>query len=110
MSAENAVPKNAIDVEEILRRGGLGYGGNEEYELMKCPACNFIYLYENEADTIFPDPNNLTECYSPNWADPINCTGCNKQLPQPWLVGDQMNVTWDEMRNSGWSWVVIRGF
>lgn len=97
------VPNELVDCHEIIRRGGIDYGGNEEYGLLKCPYCRHVYLYEYEADTIYPNPNDLSECEGVNWAHPLDCVTCGKTFPRN--VEEQMKVSWAELRESEWRWV-----
>ena len=45
----NAVPEEALDYDEILRRGGAN-DGDEDFALCKCPHCGRMYLIEYEFD------------------------------------------------------------
>ncbi|MBS2006967.1 MAG: hypothetical protein JST01_08000 [Cyanobacteria bacterium SZAS TMP-1] len=108
MDLKAEVPKDSLDTPEIIRRGGDKLGGNEEYGLMKCPYCQFIYLYEYEADTIYLNPLDLEENDGASWGDPPDCIKCDKKFPQPWLdeeMKKRMTVSWEDLKNSEWRWV-----
>jgi hypothetical protein len=54
----DAVPEEALDYAEILRRGGTNCG-DEDFALCKCPRCGRIYFIEYEGDTTYLDPDDL---------------------------------------------------
>jgi hypothetical protein len=56
---QDLVPENAIDYDEVFRRGGRNLG-DEDFALFKCPACGRIYLLEYEVDTAYLDPDDLS--------------------------------------------------
>jgi hypothetical protein len=104
------VPEEALDREKILRRGGANLG-DEDFELFKCPRCGRVYLLENEVDTVYLDPADLSRR-----ADVVNasftCVGCGQAFPgAAWVgpnAGDEYKVTWGLLQASGWSWVARR--
>jgi hypothetical protein len=81
----DAVPEEALDYAEILRRGGANCG-DEDFALCKCPRCARVYLLECEVDTLFPDPGDLTQRVPLSSVEaPFRCEGCG-QVPE-WCLG-----------------------
>jgi hypothetical protein len=73
-----AVPKAALDYDEILRRGGANCG-DEDFALCKCPNCGRVYLVELEVDTLYLDPADLERRLSINIGVAgfdFHCEGC----------------------------------
>jgi hypothetical protein len=109
---DELVPEAALDYQEILRRGGANYG-DEGFALFKCPRCGRVYLFEDEVETAYLDPADLSRR-----ADLVNasftCPGCGHAFPDTaWVgpnAGDEFKVTWRLLQASGWSWVARRPF
>jgi hypothetical protein len=102
------VPEEAIDYDEVLRRGGHNHG-DEDFALFKCPHCGRIYLLEYEVDTVYLDPNDLTK-RAPVFSDPFDCVACGKEVSksEPWIgpkASPRFGVTWDELESSDWAWI-----
>ena len=101
------VPDYAIDVDEVLSRGGRNFG-DEDFALFKCPGCWQIYLIDQAADVIYLDPKDVTRRLP---ADRVKqkCAGCGAALPDVALSGesapDEVRVTWDQLRATRWAWV-----
>jgi hypothetical protein len=107
------VPEEALDYQEILRRGGANCG-DEDFALFKCPNCCQIYLLEYEVDTVYLDPNDLTRRVdiSHGAIPTFECNACGWRLPEVPLAGprvpDEVRVTWEELEKSRWAWVAQR--
>jgi hypothetical protein len=108
----DAVPEEALDYQEILRRGGANHG-DEDFALCRCPKCGRIYLIEYEVDTLYLDPENLSRRVD-LFSDPpfFNCENCGHRFPdEPWLgprAPADMQVTWDQLTASPWRWITER--
>jgi hypothetical protein len=103
-----SVPEEAIDYEEVFRRGGRNLG-DEDFALFKCLRCGRIYLLEYEVDTVYLDPGDLS-CRVAVHSGPFDCVTCGEQVPedQPWAgprAGEKFRVTWEELRASDWAWI-----
>jgi predicted RNA-binding Zn-ribbon protein involved in translation (DUF1610 family) len=106
---DDFVPEEAIDYEEVFRRGGRNLG-DEDFALFKCPHCGCIYLLEYEVDTVYLDAGDLSRRVAVD-SGSFNCETCGEQVPeyQPWAgprAGEKSRVTWGELRASDWAWVV----
>ena len=76
----DAVPEEALDYDEILRRGGANCG-DEDFALCKCPHCGRIYLIEYEVDTIYLDPEDLGRRVGINInVSSFVCEGCGTHM------------------------------
>jgi hypothetical protein len=108
----DAVPEEALDYGEILRRGGANFG-DEDFALCKCPHCGRVYLVEFEVDTLFLDPGDLSRRVPTDIASvEFRCEGCGEPFPVCAWVGPnapaEMQVTWQDLEASGWCWVASR--
>lgn len=109
----DAVPEEARDYEEILRRGGRNHG-DEDFALCKCPHCGRIYLIEYEVDTLYLDPMDLRRRVPINiGVSSFHRQGCGEDLPgnTPWIgsnAPESMQVTWHDLSSSPWSWISAR--
>jgi hypothetical protein len=107
------VPEEALDYEEIFRRGGANCG-DEDFALCKCPHCGRVFLIDYEVDTLYFDPANLDRRLGINiGVSGFNCEECGGAFPTgvAW-VGEKapqsMRVTWRELAASPWHWVTAR--
>ena len=100
------VPEYAINTDEVFRRGGRNFG-DEQFALVRCPACGRIYLIDQSADIVYPDPKDLGARW-PAARSPFPCAGCGSPLPEhPWVgqgAPEDMRVKWDQLRDSRWAW------
>jgi hypothetical protein len=108
----DAVPEEALDHDEILRRGGANCG-DEDFALCKCPHCGRVYLIEYEADTLYPDPANLGRRVAIDvGGSPFYCEECGGEFPRSAWSGpkalEAMQVTWRDLAVSPWRWVAAR--
>ena len=110
----DAVPEEALDYGEILRRGGA-YCGDENFALCKCPHCSRVYLIEYEVDTLYLDPANLDRRLSINigGVSGFTCEHCGGAFPEntPWIgkkAPEAMQVTWKDLESSPWYWVAAK--
>ena len=102
------VPDEALDEEEIFRRGGANLG-DEDFALFKCPNCDRIYLMDWEVDTIYLDPHDLSrriDLFNKGFV----CERCGVEVPSgPWTgpgASDRFRVTWGLLADSEWNWIV----
>jgi predicted Fe-S protein YdhL (DUF1289 family) len=108
--AHDIVPEQALDYDEIFRRGGANFG-DEDFALCKCPHCGRVYLVEYEVDTLYLDPIDLGRRVSINVGmSGFECEGCGRMLPEhtPWIghkAPSAMQVTWNDLAQSPWRWV-----
>lgn len=106
----DAVPEEALDYDEIYRRGGANCG-DEDFALCKCPHCGRIYLVEYEVDTLYVDPENLTRRFGIDiGVSGYSCEECGGAFPErtPWIgkkAPESMQVTWKDLQSSPWRWV-----
>jgi len=104
------VPEEALDYEEIYKRGGDNYG-DEDFALIKCPSCDRIYLMDYEVDTVYLDPDNLASRLWPTSSVMI-CVECSERFPDyPWLgpkAPVELKVAWELLESSPWSWIASR--
>jgi hypothetical protein len=103
---DDFVPEEAMDYDEIFRRGGQN-SGDENFALFKCPSCNRVYLLEYEVDTVYLDATDLTKRVPVN-GQTFTCTGCGKLVPRgawagPWAKA-RFRVTWGQLKASDWAW------
>ena len=108
----DAVPEEALDRDEILRRGG-GNCGDEDFALCKCPHCGWVYLIESEVDTVYLDPANLDRRLGISLGvSEYHCEGCGGEFPHSAWIGpkapEAMQVTWQDLADSPWRWVAAR--
>ena len=84
----DAVPEQALDYDEIYRRGGENCG-DEDFALCKCPHCGCVYLIEYEVDTIYLDATDLSKRLSLfDYPQNLNCVCCGGAFPKervPWI-------------------------
>jgi hypothetical protein len=109
--SSEAVPEEELDYEEILRRGGSNHG-DEDFALCRCPHCGRVYLLEYEADTLYTDPDDLSQRVSVFPLD-FRCVECGGQFPEAgaWIgpqAPPEMQVTWRQLVLSPWRWVTTR--
>ena len=109
MNESDFVPEEAIDYDEVFRRGGRNRG-YEDFALFKCPFCQTVYLLEYEVDTVYLDATDLARR-----ADVFNtsfdCVSCGRTMPndRPWAgpkMPPEFAVSWRELRHSPWAWCV----
>jgi hypothetical protein len=105
------VSEEAIDYEEIYRRGGTNYG-DEDFAFFKCPHCGYVYLLEYEVGTVYLNPNDLS-CRVPVHSETLSCVQCGQEVPSDgaWVgpaVKPGFSVTWEELAASGWAWAARR--
>ena len=109
-STDDFVIEEALDYDEIHRRGGENCS-NDEFALFKCPRCSKIYLLEREVDTVYLEPEDLTR-RAPVGSQSFACVGCGEAVPRGWWAGPRVEsrfrVTWGELRASGWAWAARR--
>jgi hypothetical protein len=108
----DAVPEEALDYDEILRRGGANCG-DEDFALCKCPHCGRIYLIEYEVDTIYLDPVDLARRVGIDIdVSAFVCEGCGSSWPPGACIGPRaptaMQVCWTELAASPWRWITTR--
>jgi hypothetical protein len=108
----NAVPEEALDYDEIFRRGGANHG-DEDFALCKCPHCGRVYLIEYEVDTLYLDPTDLERRVSLCVGDSVfRCANCCEAFPGTAWIGSKapasMQVTWQDLAASPWRWVTVR--
>ncbi|MCI0458740.1 MAG: CpXC domain-containing protein [Gemmataceae bacterium] len=106
---DELVPEEAIDYDEVLRRGGANHG-DEDFALFKCPHCGRVYLLEYEADTVYLDPEDLSKRL-PIRNEPFACVACERLVPadEPWVGAAarlEFGVTRGNLVASGWGWAV----
>ena len=106
--ADSLVPEEAIDYDEVFRRGGRNLG-DEDFALFKCPNCGRIYLLEYEVDTVYLDPTDLSRRL-PVDPESFDCVSCGLRVPddEPWTgpgASPRFGVTWGELIQSDWRWV-----
>jgi hypothetical protein len=112
-TVSDVVPEEALDYDEIFRRGGTNCG-DEDFALCKCPHCGHIYLIEYEVDTLYLDATNLDCRLAINLGvSGFNCENCGGPFPEktPWIgkkAPVTMQVTWDDLGVSPWHWVTAR--
>lgn len=109
MNEDDPVPEDAIDHDEVLRRGGRNCG-DEDFALFKCPFCRTVYLLEYEVDSVYLDATDLARR-----ADVFNasfsCVSCGWTMPngKPWAgpkMAPELAVSWRELRPAPWAWCV----
>ena len=109
------VPEQALNYEEIYRRGGRTCR-DEDFSLFKCPPCGQIYLMDYEVDTVFLNAADLSQRASAVCTT-LTCVRCARPLPEGrWLWNgkepdDEVKpfaVTWQELMASEWQWAVNR--
>jgi hypothetical protein len=108
----DAVPEDALDYDEILRRGGANCG-DEDFALCKCPHCGRIYLIEYEVDTIYLDPVDLGRRVGIDInVSAFVCEGCGSMWPPGAWIGPKapaaMQVGWAELAASPYRWITTR--
>ncbi len=96
-----------LDYDEIFARGGANCG-EEEFDLVKCPHCGWIYMIECEAFTVYVNPHNLKE-YGDLIGLHFECLKCGGNFPEDAWSGPKatvdLTVTWAELARSPWHWV-----
>src|SRR5262245_28816360 len=102
----DAVPEEALDYDEILRRGGANFG-DENFALRKCPHCGRVYLIEYEVDTLYLDAGNLERRVAlPIDDSAFSCPRCGGTFPATAWIGpkasETMQVTWQDLAASPW--------
>jgi hypothetical protein len=106
----DVVPEDAVDYDEIFRRGGRNCG-DEDFALFKCPVCGTIYLLEYEVDTVYLDARDLAKRV-PVSSQSFTCVGCGTMVPRGRWGGpkadDRFRVTWGELAASEWVWAARR--
>ena len=112
MTDTDFVPEEAIDYDEILRRGGQNWG-DEDFALFKCPLCGHVYLLEYEVDTVYLDARDLSKRVEVKLPErSFTCLQCAKTVPHGGWAGPkvsaQFRVTWRELANSEWAWAARR--
>jgi hypothetical protein len=109
----DAVPEEALDDDEIFRRGGTNCG-DEDFALCKRPHCGQVYLIEYEVDALYLDATNLDRRLGVNiGVSGFNCENCGGAFPKktPWIgkkAPTTMQVTWQNLGSSTWRWVTAR--
>ncbi|MQA85255.1 MAG: hypothetical protein GEV03_11675 [Streptosporangiales bacterium] len=101
------------DYEEIIRRGGVN-GGDEDFILIKCPHCGYLYLHDYEIDTVYTNPDDLGQRQDVDLARPdtIHRVACGEAIPGACDTTrrrgkpDPLGVTWDEAAHSPWAWTI----
>lgn len=94
-----------LDYDEIFRRGATS--GQAEFDLVKCPHCDCVYLLDCEVSTIYVNPDDLDEngCISGSF----DCVSCGGKFPDGAWSGPKvtvdLNVTWAVLARSPWNWV-----
>jgi predicted RNA-binding Zn-ribbon protein involved in translation (DUF1610 family) len=107
-ASSDLVPEQALDYDEILRRGGANCG-DEDFALFKCPNCGQVYLMEYEVDTVYLNPADLSQRVAV-YDSSFPCIACGQQVPNdtPWIGRRQdrrFAVTWANLAASGWKWM-----
>jgi len=102
------VSEDALDYEEILRRGGRNFG-DEDFALFKCPGCERVYMMEYEVDTVYLDALDLSKRIGVDGS--FECLGCGVLIPQdrPWVgpnAAAEFQVSWAQLARSNWTWAV----
>ena len=105
------VPEEALDYEEIYRRGGHNCG-DEDFALFRCPFCDRVYMMEYEVDTVYLDGRDLTKRL-PVFNSSFDCLGCGRYIPhdRAWVgprAASEFQVTWEQLARSDWAWCVPR--
>jgi predicted RNA-binding Zn-ribbon protein involved in translation (DUF1610 family) len=106
---DDLVPEEAIDYDEVLRRGGANCG-DEDFALFKCPHCGRVYLLDYEVDTVFLDPADLSRrqlVFNETFA----CVSCGQLVPkdEAWIgprARRAFGVSWSDLTGSGWEWAI----
>ena len=110
MSDDDFVPEEAVDYDEVFRRGGRN-DGDEDFAFFKCPACGTVYLFEYEVDTVYLNGRDLTE-RAPVSSESFTCAGCRNIVPRGGWAGPKtekrFRVTWRELAASDWAWAAQR--
>ena len=100
------VPDYAIDVDEVLSRGGRNFG-DEHFAVFRCPDCGKVYLIDHEVDIVFTEGRNLAARVP--ISDPgFRCVACGSEMPEHPLsrrMFERTRVNWDQLRDSDWAWV-----
>ncbi|HEY8474693.1 MAG TPA: hypothetical protein VIL37_18990 [Natronosporangium sp.] len=122
-SRSEVVPESAYDYAEIIRRGGANRT-DEDFMLLKCLSCSVLYLYDAEVDTVYTDPDDLSQRQpaGANASELLQCLACGRPIPGhscdshyrslAELLGRArkrcpiFDVTWDEVARSRWSWTI----
>ena len=105
------VPEEALDYDEIYRRGGQNCG-DEDFALFKCPFCDRVYMMEYEVDTVYLDGWDLTK-RCPVFNSSFDCLGCGRRIPhdRAWVgprAAAEFQVTWAQLARSDWAWSAPR--
>ena len=110
MTDDDFVPEEAVDYDEIFRRGGRNHG-DEDFAFFKCPLCDKVYLLEYEVDTVYLDGRDLSK-RAPVNSGSFTCVGCGKLVPEGGWAGPKVTsrfqVTWREFEASDWAWAARR--
>ena len=110
MTGEDFVPEEAVDYDEIIRRGGRNWG-DEDFAFFKCPLCGKVYLLDYEVDTVYLDARDLSRRV-PVSSESFTCLGCGKLVPRGGWAGPKVSsrfrVTWCELEGSEWAWAARR--
>jgi len=110
MTDKDFVPEEAVDYDEVFRRGGRNHG-DEDFAFFKCPQCSTVYLLEYEVDTVYLNGRDLTERVPVN-GESFTCLGCGQVVPRGGWAGprteDRFRVTWRELEASDWAWAARR--
>ncbi len=107
------VPKEALDYDEILCRGGANCG-DEDFALCKCPHCGRVHLVEYEVDTLYLDPANLDRRAVINIGlSGFRCERCSGKFPERTVrIGSKapeaVQVMWQDLSASPWRWVAAQ--
>ena len=106
---DDLVPEEAIDYDEVLRRGGANHG-DEDFAFFCCPHCRRVYLLEYEVDTVYLDPTDLSRRV-PVYNEGFTCMGCGQPVSgdEAWLgaaARPEFGATWTDLAGSGWEWAV----
>lgn len=109
MADNDFVPEDAIDYDEVFRRGGRN-DGDEDFALMRCPRCGHVYLFEYEVDTVYLDGRDLTRRAPVSGTRSFACVGCGEMVPHGRWAGPKASpdfrVTWRQLATSDWAWAV----
>ena len=108
---DGLVPEEAIDYDEVFRRGGANCG-DEDFAFFRCPHCRRVYLLEYEVDTVYLDPADLSRRASV-FDCGFDCVACGRAVPsgEAWIgpkAQRAFGATWADLAGSGWEWAVGR--
>ncbi|MDD2047197.1 hypothetical protein [Pseudomonas putida] len=96
-----------IDHIKILASPMYESYGDEDFDIFNCPICKKIYLIDYEVDSIFLDPENLSEIFN---GDVFLCSFCGFDFTGEVIIGaaadEKYKVTLEHLMQSDWKWIL----